>query len=215
VEDVETEIAAGGNAKSLEPRIEGLGLRFGVSTRLTSWIAVSEEPTVDPSAPILRVRMPHELPHGTSVDGLGLRAVGPARFSAMARGIGVGGMPLMDTLFGGMPSRPRVSVRASAASAPSQSPERQMRGRVARRDRGATVLELTFAEATTWSLPADVEITWDDGTTTRAVVLPERSTSPAHVAALASVRLAVASEDKRTITDVRLEVAGERWSVVF
>ena len=75
VEDLETEIAADGDAELLGKSIEAIGLRFGVSTRLTSWFAVSEERTVDPSAPLRRVRMPQGLPHGMSVEGLGLRAL--------------------------------------------------------------------------------------------------------------------------------------------
>jgi Ca-activated chloride channel family protein len=80
VEDLEMEIAAGGDHAALEAKIERLGLDFAVATRATSWVAVTEERTVDPKAPVRRVRMPHELPHGTSVEGLGLRAgfAGPA-----------------------------------------------------------------------------------------------------------------------------------------
>jgi Ca-activated chloride channel family protein len=73
VEDLEMEIAAGGDLAPLEARIEQVGLAFGVATRVTSWIAVSEERTVDPQAPVRRTRMPHELPHGMSAEGLGLR----------------------------------------------------------------------------------------------------------------------------------------------
>lgn len=78
VEDLEMEIAAGGDLAPLEARIERVGLDFGIATRATSWIAVSDERTVDPQSPVRRVRMPHELPHGTSVEGLGLRPAGAA-----------------------------------------------------------------------------------------------------------------------------------------
>jgi len=73
----------------------------------------------------------------------------------------------------------------------------------------------TFDEAAQLTLPADVEITWDDGTTSRLAVLAERSTSPGHVAALASVRLAVATEDTRQVARAMFQVGGERWTVVF
>ncbi len=72
IEDLETRVAAGEGQH--DPEIEGLGLAFQVATRLTSWIAVSEAPTVDPGAPTRRERMPQQLPHGMSVEGLGLRA---------------------------------------------------------------------------------------------------------------------------------------------
>jgi Ca-activated chloride channel family protein len=79
VEDIETDVAAGGDPRALESAIERIGLEFGIATRLTSWIAVSEKATVDPRDPARRVRMPHELPHGMSAEGVGLR---PASIAA-------------------------------------------------------------------------------------------------------------------------------------
>jgi Ca-activated chloride channel family protein len=70
VEDLEV----GAAGAEIDRAIETLGLDFQIATRLTSWIAVSEEPAVDPGAPSKRVRMPHELPHGMSAEGLGLRS---------------------------------------------------------------------------------------------------------------------------------------------
>lgn len=55
-----------------DAEIEQIGLVFGISTRRTSWIAVSEEPTVDPTQPTKRVRIPQELSYGLSAEGLGL-----------------------------------------------------------------------------------------------------------------------------------------------
>ncbi|HEB52755.1 MAG TPA: VWA domain-containing protein [bacterium] len=75
VEDIETERAArtlpAGNA---DAAIERLGLTHQIATRLTSWIAVTDTPTVDGSRPTRREIMPHELPHGMAVEGLGLRS---------------------------------------------------------------------------------------------------------------------------------------------
>ena len=73
VEILELELAAGGDREEIDPGIEKLGLDFQISTRRTSWVAVSEEPTVDPRAPFRRERMPQALPYGMSVEGLGLR----------------------------------------------------------------------------------------------------------------------------------------------
>jgi Ca-activated chloride channel family protein len=72
VEDIETLIAAG-LARDGDARIEALGLRYGIATRMTSWIAVSAQVTVDPTAPTRTVEQPHELPAGMSAEGLGLR----------------------------------------------------------------------------------------------------------------------------------------------
>ena len=73
VEDLETDLAAGAPAPEIDPAVEKLGLEFGIATRLTSWVAISEEPSVDPRQPARRVRMPQELPYGMSAEGLGLR----------------------------------------------------------------------------------------------------------------------------------------------
>jgi len=86
VEDVETLIAAG-LARDGDARIEQLGLRYRIATRMTSWIAVSEQVTVDPTAPTRTVEQPHELPAGMSAEGLGLRpaqALGLAQTEGMA-----------------------------------------------------------------------------------------------------------------------------------
>jgi Ca-activated chloride channel homolog len=74
IEDRELQVAAGGSRRDLDAEIERLGLDFQLATRLTSWIAVTREITVAPGAPQRRERMPHELPHGMSAEGLGLRA---------------------------------------------------------------------------------------------------------------------------------------------
>lgn len=72
VEDLETRRVAHGDP-AIDGEIERLGLAFSIATRLTSWVAVSEETTVDPGEPTRRVRMPHELPYGMSAEGVGLR----------------------------------------------------------------------------------------------------------------------------------------------
>jgi Ca-activated chloride channel family protein len=79
VEDLEVELAAGLRDRAeIDRRITSLGIDFQISTRLTSWVAVSPEPTVDPRAPKRGVNQPQELPYGMSAEGLGLRAGMPA-----------------------------------------------------------------------------------------------------------------------------------------
>ncbi|MCO5165100.1 MAG: VWA domain-containing protein [Planctomycetes bacterium] len=73
VEDLETALAAGGDPAELDRAVEATGLEFQVATRLTSWVAVSARVTVEPGAPRVTVEQPHELPHGVSAEGLGLR----------------------------------------------------------------------------------------------------------------------------------------------
>lgn len=72
VEDLELKLAAGADPNEIDRATEALGLEFGIATRLTSWVAISEEPTVDPRRPIRREVIPQELPHGMSAEGLGL-----------------------------------------------------------------------------------------------------------------------------------------------
>jgi Ca-activated chloride channel homolog len=72
-EDLEVELAAGGEQPAVDARLERVGLLHGIATRMTSWIAVMNEATVDPQSPSRRDVVPHELPHGMAVDQLGLR----------------------------------------------------------------------------------------------------------------------------------------------
>ena len=74
VEELELAGAAGEDRATLDREIEGLGLDYRIATRLTSWIAISDERDVDPRAPSRRQNIPQELPHATSAEGFGLRA---------------------------------------------------------------------------------------------------------------------------------------------
>ncbi|MCP3136804.1 VIT domain-containing protein [Pyxidicoccus xibeiensis] len=98
VEDLSMRIAGGAPREEMEPSIERLGLEHRIATALTAWIAVSEEPTVDATAPTRREVMPQELPHGMSASGLGLQ------------------------LSGGMVSRPLIQVRRIAPAASGAEP---------------------------------------------------------------------------------------------
>jgi Ca-activated chloride channel family protein len=73
VEDLEA-IAAAGEGSGVDAEIERLGLTFQIATRLTSWVAISEEPSVDAGQPVRRERIPHELAQGISAEGVGLRS---------------------------------------------------------------------------------------------------------------------------------------------
>ena len=57
-----------------DAEIERLGLDYQIATRRTSWVAVSEDRTVNPNEPTRAVEMPHELSAGLSAEGLGLRS---------------------------------------------------------------------------------------------------------------------------------------------
>jgi Ca-activated chloride channel family protein len=112
VEDLELKRAAGGDARELDESIEAIGLKFQISTRLTTWIAVSQEVTVDPGAPTRREEVPQELPHGVSMGGLGLR--GEAAAETLSR---AAMMPMSAQApagaFGGAPPAPASPMRAA------------------------------------------------------------------------------------------------------
>ncbi len=73
VEDLELNLSTGADKRETDALVERLGLDYQISTRLTSWVAVSQEVTVDPRAPKRKETMPQNLAHGLSAEGLGLR----------------------------------------------------------------------------------------------------------------------------------------------
>jgi Ca-activated chloride channel family protein len=76
IEDQEMILAATeageGRAAEILNQIEALGLRHRIASRRTSLVAVSEDPTVDPSDPRRRERLAVELPAEVSAEGVGL-----------------------------------------------------------------------------------------------------------------------------------------------
>lgn len=88
VEDLEMKIAAGEERGATDREIERIGISFGIATRLTSWVAVSDERMVDPRDPSRHVVQPHALAHGLSAEGLGLRAPMMAPGAMRARAVG-------------------------------------------------------------------------------------------------------------------------------
>ena len=72
IEELELDLACGGDRQEIDRRIEQVAREHSVSSRMTSWIAVAEEPSVDPRDPVRIERIPQVLPDGMSVEGLGL-----------------------------------------------------------------------------------------------------------------------------------------------
>lgn len=112
VEDLELARTAGANATETDEAIATLGVEFQIATRMTSWVAISETVDVDASDPTRREVVPQELPHGMSVEALGLRgAAAPAMAGAAVQGFG-GGMPR---------SRGARVIRRRGAAAPGSA----------------------------------------------------------------------------------------------
>lgn len=109
VEDFELSVATGGNKAELDREIERFGIDFQISTRMTSWVAVSAKQTVDPRAPRRHETQPQALPFGMSAEGLGLRQANGAAIAGPAgAGAPLGGISMKD-----------LSAPAPAAAAPS------------------------------------------------------------------------------------------------
>jgi Ca-activated chloride channel family protein len=72
IQSLELDLACRGSRQEIDAQIEAIALRHSIASRLTSWIAVSETPTVDPREPVRVERIPQMLPYGMSEEGLGL-----------------------------------------------------------------------------------------------------------------------------------------------
>jgi Ca-activated chloride channel family protein len=200
VADLEARSAAsaGGGDSALEAEIERIGLAFQIATAKTSWVAVREEPSVDPGAPTRKVRVPQALPYGVSVAGLGLRAAGapppaapmmtfaapmaPAAQGVMARRAA----SPMRGFGGGAPppaGRPTLGAkfRVSAGAPAAPSPPRQVRGDVKLRSGAVLSVEVaaTADPAPAPAMGSEVTLLWRDGTSSKATVVQGTSLGPA------------------------------------
>jgi Ca-activated chloride channel family protein len=93
IEDQEMILAAaeagGRQAAEILSQIEALGLRHRIASRRTSLVAVSEDPTVDPSDPRRRERLVVELPAEVSAEGVGLAGTSLMDTLLFAKGPGL------------------------------------------------------------------------------------------------------------------------------
>ena len=176
VEDLELRAACG--ERSVDAEIDGLGLRFQIATRRTSWVAVSEEPAVDPTQPTRRERMPHELPAGLSVEGLGLRGGAsmriacspPSTYSArldLRRSLRQVHDPVFDR------DADILSAQLRVPNADLSSPIADLRtplaGRLIHRSDRELVVEIFLDRPVDWR-PVAAEVRWADGTRLEATI---------------------------------------------
>jgi Ca-activated chloride channel family protein len=157
VADLETRWSIGRDTMAIDREIEETGVRFQIATRLTSWVAIDKEPSVDPYGSSRVEFVPQELPYGTTAASFGLAAAAgqatplmfalaqaapppaaaPLSMSAMAPA-GFGGAPPpaedADEELGMLAEEAasiRTSVRTKAEDAPAQAevPSRMSRAR--------------------------------------------------------------------------------------
>jgi Ca-activated chloride channel family protein len=129
VEDAEMRIAAGAAPRAMDMQVESLGLSYRIATRMTSWVAIDTQISVDPRDPTRHVQQPQALPHGLSVEGLGLRAQAPVMpMQGMAANI-----PMPRSVAAPAPARPGAppppaaggygAARRSTTGAPPPAPQ--------------------------------------------------------------------------------------------
>jgi len=191
VEDLEMSRAAGLPVRDHD--VERIGLEFQIATRLTSWVAVSEEPAVDPGQPARRERIPHALPHGMSVEGLGLRRAPVVR---LAMGHSVAEEPV--AFLRRFPIEEMEELRPAPPGAVRGGPSYRRRdltlgrlhGRlVLQKDRELTI-EIDVDRDVDWT-PQDAKVFWPDGAAVPAEIVTDRTTANGHVAPGLVVRLGV------------------------
>jgi Ca-activated chloride channel family protein len=122
VEDLELARAAGATPTDTADRnLCALGTDFQIATRLTSWLAVSEQVNVDPTHCYKRVEQPHGLAAGMWAEGSRLRAEEESIFGALQ--VRAGLKSSSRSCRGGEPSGARSPAPAealpSAATRPS------------------------------------------------------------------------------------------------
>lgn len=221
VEDLEGALASRDSigSRTVQAGIERAGLDFGIATRHTSWVAVSEETSVDPTDPSRSVRMPQALPYGMSIEGLGLRQP----MSAARRGVAVHGRTAFHRASSGqrirefgaefMESLGLSSVRDEllAPDEPDMAPERipGFLGRWIKTlfpARWILLFDATDGDLD-WHPGARAVIELEDGSTLEAVVDLDRSTRRGNVRAGLTVRVVmrIDSATARRARIVRLD----------
>lgn len=188
VEDREVQRAIGNEAVDAE--IERLGLEYQIATRLTSWVAIVEEPSVDPTKPTRRERMPHALPYGMSIDGLGLRpqTFEVGSFAGTARLQALLGLKDASRSFSGSGMEARLSLGASERSV-FLRPTRLTARLVLRTGRELT-FEIAVDTAFDWD-PDGVVLMWPGGTHLKAQIVEPHTTARGTVEAGVTVRLSI------------------------
>ncbi len=205
VEDMEMRRAAG-ETEDVDRQIERLGLDFQIATRLTSWVAVSEEPTVDPRRPTRRERIPQALPEGLSAEGLGLRGAGFPVASLRAVMSPVGFLAKETTVH---------SMRLVQRMASSLPKSVRLRGRIVLRRGRDLIVEVTLEHPLLWE-PSSARVVWADRTKRQATVDVAATTGRGWLDAGHVIRLALRlPKDRPSGAPVRVLVGARPVTIVL
>ena len=199
IEELEARAAMG---EGVDAEIERLALDHAIASRLTSWIAVSEEPTADPREPVRRVRVAQELPAGLSAEGLGLRGAETvdrrvvryrrslmARDAVMAEDACEAASAYHDMALPILHQEPPRAHRRSEASSGRRPARDFLRGRLVSRDAHRIVVEIDMSESQDWR-PLSVEVPGIDD----VEIDEQHTTRPGRVEAGCTIRLVLTSE---------------------
>jgi Ca-activated chloride channel family protein len=222
VEDLEADRAAGGDPAPIDRAVERLGVEFQIATRRTSWVAVSEERSVDPQAPIRRVRMPQALPYGLSAEAIGLRPAA-AQPMALSRApdalVASGYRDLAEDRLAGAGDDEAATGAAPEARAPGRTGRASaLRAREGRlwgriwgralglgprlrilhgRRIGKAAFETEIAERPLdWTPPAQAMLELADGRRLRVEIVRDRSTRAGRIGVGRSLRVTLALPDE-------------------
>lgn len=241
VEDLEMRrCAAGEDVEAIDRMVERIGVDFQIATRLTSWVAVDELPSqsIDPKQPSRKVRVPQELPHGVSVEGLGLRAPGMlaaaplSRTRALMKSAFVAqGMPAPTSAarptgaFSGGGGFKREEAKKRGAAKDDVAREQTLdvgevtleapptvRGRIVKHKGRELIVEIDVDGELDWAAGDDATVESDDGSATHARVDAARTTSAARVTAGQTIRL-VLTLDRELTAPTTVFVGGLRIEV--
>lgn len=199
IEDLEMRVAKGEDQDQV---IEEIALRYRILSRMTSWIAIDSQTSVDPTLAMRRTRIPHQLAAGMSIEGLGLRPAMPRRLEREF-------IASEACIIGASPSRAGRQKRAKSALEMPPSGE-VFNGDDAVQEEATSLDILTFGEFrrlpdgslvmmfrldmldrnAMWQLPASVEVDWH-GTSTTCSVDSKRSTASGSIPAGAVLRLTI------------------------
>lgn len=189
VEDLELARAAG--LPESDKDVEQIGLDFQIATRMTSWVAVSEEPIVDPTQPTRRERIPHALPYGTSVEGLGLRTPGLALWQKMGGGVTSLGVLTLGVAPPAAGFSDSVIALSDEGHFSGRGPTGQrLRGRLVKRRGLELLLEIEVDADLDWA-PRGVKVFWAGRVAVPGQVIEKGTTARGRVRAGLVARLCV------------------------
>jgi Ca-activated chloride channel family protein len=205
VEELDMRRCAGETA-DIEARIERTGLDFQITTRLTSWVAVSEETTVDPAQPTRRERIPQLVPQGLSAGGLGLRGYTAVKMMSMESDISFA-----------RSLRPRLSQRMVSYddSWSAVPPTLELHGQIVlRRDRDL-VVEIRVKDLLEW-YPAQAAVVWSGSRQASATIDQAGTTHPGTFDAGQVIRLVLhLDQDGPDETPLRVVLDGGAMTIAL